>query len=393
MPLLNQTLAALQMTFPPIHAPNKKPRRCAGLRRALGVPGDAPFAGPLLLIAGVGLALTGAYGYAAGWLSPSRLSPTQVTTAFNRNFGAHPGFRRNHAKGICVIGHFDGNGKAEPFSEATVFGARSTPVIGRFAIPGGNPEIADANSPVRSMALLFQLPNGEQWRTGMNNTPMFAVKDPQGFYQQLLASRPDPATGKPDPARMKAFFDAHPETAAFRRWVAAHPPSSSLANGAYYSINAFKLIGAGGAERYVRWAMVPENAYAPVAAPPPKDPGFLEQDLVQRLQQGPLRWHLMLTLAQPGDATDDATQSWPADRTVIDAGALTLERAVTQDDGPCRDVNFDPLVLPRGIAPSNDPLLAARSGAYSKSFNLRTREEADGAGAAIAALHPTTRKE
>jgi catalase len=101
----------------------------------------------------------------------------------------------------------------------------------------------------------------------------------------------------------------------------------------------------------------------------------------------------MLTLAQPGDVTDDATQSWPADRPVIDAGTLTLNSAVTQEDGPCRDVTFDPLILPHGIAASNDPLLAARSGAYSKSFNLRTREEADGAGPAIAAAHPTTRKE
>ncbi len=376
-----------------IDASDKKSRRLAGLRRALRVPDDAPFAGPLLLIAGVGLALAGAYGYAAGWLSPQRLSPTQITDAFTRNFGTHPGFRRNHAKGVCVIGNFEGNGNAAPFSSATVFGARSTPVIGRFAIPGGNPTIADTGSPVRSLALLFQLPNGEQWRTGMNNTPVFIVKDPQGFYDQLLASRPVPGTGKPDPARMKAFFDAHPETAAFRRWVAAHPPSSSLANGAYYSINAFKLIGNGGAERYVRWAMVPEMAYAPLASPPPQDPGYLQQGIEQLLQQGPVRWHLMLTLAQPGDVTDDATQSWPADRTVIDAGTLTLDRAVTQDDGPCRDVNFDPLILPRGIAPSNDPLLAARSGAYSKSFNLRTREEASGAGAAIGAVHPTSRKE
>jgi catalase len=393
MLLLNQTLPGAQMSPHQIDAPENNPRRLAGLRRALGVPDDAPFVAPLLLIAGVGLTLIGGYGYAAGWLSPQRLSPTQITSTFTRNFGAHPGFRRNHAKGVCVAGHFEGNGKAAPFSDATVFGVGSTPVIGRFAIPGGNPQIADANSPVRSMALLFQLPNGEQWRTGMNNTPVFIVKDPKGFYDQLRASRPDPATGKPDPARMKAFFDAHPETAAFRRWVAAHPPSSSLANGAYYSINAFKLIGSSGAERYVRWAMVPETAYAPVASPPPKDPGFLQRDLEQLLQQGPLRWHLMLTLAQPDDVTDDATQSWPANRTVIDAGTLTLDRAVTEDDGPCRDVNFDPLILPHGIAPSNDPLLAARSGAYSKSFNLRTREEADGARAAIAAAHPTNRKE
>ena len=38
--------------------------------------------------------------------------------------------------------------------------------------------------------------NGEEWRTGMNNTPVFAVRTAQAFHDQLLASVPDPATGK-----------------------------------------------------------------------------------------------------------------------------------------------------------------------------------------------------
>jgi catalase len=32
----------------------------------------------------------------------------------------------------------------------------------------------------------------------MNNIPVFAVNSARGFYEQLLASSPDPATGKPD---------------------------------------------------------------------------------------------------------------------------------------------------------------------------------------------------
>jgi hypothetical protein len=36
--------------------------------------------------------------------------------------------------------------------------------------------------------------------------------------------------------------------------------------------------------------------------------------------------------------------------------------------GACRDINFDPLVLPEGMAPSDDPLLSARSAVYSQSF-------------------------
>jgi catalase len=47
---------------------------------------------------------------------------------------------------------------------------------------------------------------------------------------------------------------------------------------------------------------------------------------------------------------------------------------VSENDGPCTNVNYDPLVLPDGIAPSNDPLLSARSAAYARSFTLRAGE-------------------
>jgi catalase len=94
------------------------------------------------------------------------------------------------------------------------------------------------------------------------------------------------------------------------------------------------------------------------------------------LQQGPLRWRLILAVAAPGDPTTDATQAWPDDRLHIDAGTLVIERESSQSDGDCRDINYDPTVLPGGLKVSNDPLLAARSSAYAVSYNRRTHEEA-----------------
>jgi catalase len=56
-----------------------------------------------------------------------------------KNNGVHPGFRRNHAKGVCVIGHFESSGEARAFFTAQVFNEARTPVVGRFALPAGNP--------------------------------------------------------------------------------------------------------------------------------------------------------------------------------------------------------------------------------------------------------------
>ena len=81
------------------------------------------------------------------------------------------------------------------------------------------------------------------------------------------------------------------------------------------------------------------------------------------------------TIAQPGDPTGDATQAWPDDRERVDLGTLTIEHIDGEDGGACRDINFDPLVLPAGIEASDDPLLSARSAAYAQSFRRRAGED------------------
>jgi len=87
-----------------------------------------------------------------------------------------------------------------------------------------------------------------------------------------------------------------------------------------------------------------------------------------------LQWHLIITIAQTGDATDDATIPWPADRRRVDVGTLTIDQVERDDASPARDINFDPLVLPDGIAASDDPLLSARSAVYMRSFTHREGE-------------------
>ncbi len=62
------------------------------------------------------------------------------------------------------------------------------------------------------------------------------------------------------------------------------------------------------------------------------------------------------------------------------AGTITVVRSEDQAQGPCRDVNFDPTVLPAGLATGDDPFPAARSATYAVSFNRRTAEEARAQG-------------
>jgi catalase len=328
----------------------------------------------LPLIGAVLIAIAGCFAWVGGWLSPGRLDQTLIINTFEAANGVRSGFRRNHAKGVCVSGYFESSGAGAPYSRAEVFMPGRVPVFGRFALAGGMPMMPDGATAVRSMALNFTLPDGETWRTGMNDIPVFPVKDARGFYEQLAAGVPDPNTGKPDPEKMKAFLTTHPETMRAMSMIRAYQFSSGFANATYNGLNTFHLVDSAARSTPVRWSMVPVDAFAPTLSNPPDDKNYLFDDLLARIQRGPVQWHLVLSLGQPGDSIDDATIPWAAGREQIRAGTLTVTSMQTEEAGNCRDVNFDPLVLPAGISPSDDPLLSARSAAYSLSFLRRAGE-------------------
>ncbi|GAB2627622.1 catalase family peroxidase [Novilysobacter erysipheiresistens] len=350
--------------------------------------------GRLLAFAGIGAIALGsasAFAWTAGWLGGERLTAPRVVNAMEANGPAHPGFRRNHAKGVCVAGTFRGTEQGQALSTATVFSGEPVPVLGRFSIGGPNPHGADNSARVRSMALQFGGPDASQWRMALNSFPFFAVATPQAFHQQTLAKRPDPATGKPDPAAMEGFLATHPQARKFRQWAKTAPWSDSWANTQYNSVNAFRFIDADGSERLVRWSMRPHAAVHPLDAAEREraDADFLAADLQTRLAQGSVHWDMVVTLAAAGDPVNDPSRPWPGTREQVVAGTLTLVHAEPQATGECRDVNFDPLILPSGVAASDDPILAARSAAYSQSFNRRQREIALGRGDAATATEPT----
>lgn len=274
------------------------------------------------------------------------------------------GFRRAHAKGFCVSGDFVSTGALADYSSATVFQAGRHPFIGRFSIAGNNPTAPDLKAPVRSLALTL-LPNtAEQWRTAMNTPPVLAVGTPEKFYQQLLALQNN---------TIAEFFAAHPESVAFRQWRASYQPTQSYATEQYHSINAFYLVNAAGLQQAVRWAAVPVAAATNELADP-ELADALQEELFARLNQGPVVFDLVFTLATAADNENDATVLWPATNTQINAGQLQITAAKAQTAGQCDAINFDPLVLPAGILPSGDPILRARAAAYAESHRRRARE-------------------
>ena len=324
----------------------------------------------IVVVIGCGAA---AFAYTAGWFSPQRLTPDRFVEAFTPPSGPPLGHRRNHAKGICFTGVFEANGAGSALSHAQVFARGQYPVLGRFNLGTPDPNAPDATVRVRGMGLQIATPDGQEWRSAMINPPIFAVSTPPAFYELLLAS----ASKEPD--AMKTFVAAHPEFGPFGAWATKGPWTGSYAEERYHGLNSFVFTDGSGADHTVRWSLLPAAQPVPVS---PDDlakrgPNFLEQEITERVRGGPQRWTMAVTVANPGDPTADPSKAWPGDRRTVEAGTLIVQQIEPERDGPCRDINFDPTVLPSGIRTSDDPFPAARSSVYAKSYDLRTAEAKD----------------
>jgi catalase len=329
--------------------------------------------GSLALITVVVAGGAAAFAYTAGWFSPQRLTPDKMVDAFTPPTGAPLGHRRNHAKGICFTGRFESNGSGSALSRAQVFTRGEYPALGRFNLGTADPNAPDATVRVRGMGLRISTPDGQEWRTAMIDPPFFPVSTPQAFYELLLAS------ASKDPNAMGTFAGAHPEIAAFGAWAKSAPWTGSYAEDRFNGLNTFILVDNSGAEHAVRWSLLPTARAVPIS---PDDlakrgPNFLEQEIAERVRGGPLRWTMVVTVANPDDPTADPSKAWPEDRRTVDVGTLTVQRIEPERDGPCRDINFDPTVLPTGIRTSDDPFPAARSSVYAKSYDRRAAEAKD----------------
>jgi len=311
-----------------------------------------------------------AFACTAGWLSSHRLTPNRMLRALDAPRGPALGHRRNHAKGICFTGTFDSNGDGAELSKARVFERGQYPVVGRFNIAGPDPHLPDPMAQMRGLGIRIVTPDGQEWRSAMIDAPVFAAPTPQAFFAFLNAA------ASTDPTAFRQYSTAHPEIITFIDWVRNHPRTESWAETRFNSLDSFVFVSAEGSRYVVRWSLIPW--LPPVTIPPTelakRDPDFLDEDITKRVAVSPQRWELVIVIANPGDPTADPTRAWPTNRRTVNVGTLMAQRIIPEADGPCRDINYDPTVLPSGITTSDDPFPAARSAAYRASYDARIAE-------------------
>ena len=300
-----------------------------------------------------------------------------IVDAMRALAGKHPGFRPVHAKGLVCAGTFRASADAARVSRAPHFGGRPIPAVVRFANANGNPDVHDGAPNVRSMAVKFQLADGKSADILANSIEGFIARTPEELLEFLRAQLPEPATGRPNPDAVPRFLASHPGAHAFVERLMKKPVPASYGQTIYYADHAFRFTPADGSGRFGRYRFVPEAGES-ILSPDDagkRSPTFLREELEGRLRTGPVAFRLVLQLAAPGDPTDDVTALWPADRPLVELGRLEVTSISPTSAADERRLIFDPTNTTDGIDLSDDPILPARSAAYSISYDRRGRGE------------------
>lgn len=298
----------------------------------------------------------------------------RVIDGFDRAAGGiHPGFRPGHAKGILLSGSFTPSPDAASLSRAPHLQRTSTPVTVRFSNFAGVPTVAD-NDPQgaspRGCAIRFDLAEHVHTDIVCHSVDAFPARTAEGLLEFLDAVvATDPAG--PHPNAIERHLGAHPAALAFVQ--TPKPIPTSFACESYFAVSAFKFTGAGGGSRHGRYRVLPVagNEYLDAAGAAAQAPDFLFAEIAQRLGTGPVKFRLVVQLADDGDVVDDATVRWPESRSQVVLGELALTGIVADNAAAQQRIIFDPIPRIDGIEASADPLFEPRANVYLMSGRRR----------------------
>jgi catalase len=299
-------------------------------------------------------------------------TPASLVDALKAVAGNPPKARASFAKGRCVRGTYTASDQAKEITTSRSF-TQPSRVLARFSIGGGNPELADIDSrALRGFG--FRL-GGDDRRSDMllQSAPVHFARTLEQMLAFLKAriSGPD---GKPDPARVKAFSAANPETMHQANYIAAHPPPPSFAGTTYWGVHCFPATNSNGETRFIKFKVVPVVDHFTLTGEQAKamSAEFLHDDLERQITAGDVRFSVMALLDRPGDPVMDVTIRWRDEdrREMVRLGTIVITGVEPND--ACDTSTFDPANLAEGIGHPPDEIFAVRHAAYAISLAKRS---------------------
>lgn len=300
----------------------------------------------------------------------SGLDGSSAVAAAAEVFGTHPGCRALHARGTLLKGTFTASPPAHELTRAVHFNGEPVPVTARVSNGSGNPMEPDGSPDVRGLAVKFYLPDGSKTDVVAQSAPRFPVSTPGEFLALLRAQKPEPAMA----VKFPLFLLRHPRALAqLPVNLPSLIPPASYATSAYHAVHAYRFRDAAGGTRFVRYSFIPQAGERRLGlrAARRRPKHFLQEEILERIAAGPVRFSLRVQIAAPGDEVDDPSRAWPRTRQSVDLGTLELTELERGREIGNDVLVFDPTRVTDGIECSDDPVLRYRADAYRASVAQR----------------------
>jgi catalase len=282
--------------------------------------------------------------------------------------------RALHAKGTLCAATFEATPDAARVSRAAHLDGSPVRAHVRFSNGSGVVGADYAPREGRGMAVKLYLPDGTTTDIVAVTLPAFFVRTPADFLEFVHARRPDPGTGEPDPARIGAFVNDHPEALAALGAVVSAQPTDSYLSCAYNALHTYHFERADGTVTPGRYHLEPAAGVVTIAVEEAERRAVdhLRHDLEARLAQAPAVFVLSVSLAHADDPLDDPTAVWPDERERVVLGHLRISGLASDRERDGDVLVFDPTRVTDGIGLSNDPILHFRRAAYAASVLRRS---------------------
>lgn len=300
---------------------------------------------------------------------PAKETPLSMVNALHTAFGEHHA-RAVHTKGTILIGSFTPSPEARSIVKTPIFAGGSLPIIARFSLFAGVPDLPDNDdgaSPA-GLGIKIKAPDGDDFDIEANQHRDFIVAtfdEFAVFLRAVGATKP----GTPHPTPVEQFLATHPHAKEF---LGSRTYPSSYARATYFGINAVKFTNARGQSVFVRYRFVPRDGedYLTPDRRKAQSANYLQDEVLARVQTRPIEFDWFAQVAAAGDKIDDPSVAWPESRRLVKLGTFTLKERPTDPETMQRELLFLPGQYHSGVEPA-DPMLVMRNAAYPISFGQR----------------------
>ncbi|KFG87904.1 catalase [Metarhizium anisopliae] len=331
--------------------------------------------------------------------------PQKLVDQMTSMFGYHAGYRTTHAKGLLVEGAFKPSNEAKFLSAAAHFNNPSTAIIARFSVGGGIPNIPDADNQAtpKGLAIRFLIDGWTHTDLIAHSFNGFAANNGQDFltflklfFAEGVAKKLLDDAVKQGGSYSKEKADFEQAVKVFKTWLGTHPSAFRFVDSpkpnpfnygtiTYYQPNTHVLTNANGDSVNVRYRLDPaDGVHLFPENGAPKDPNYLEDDLLHRFPTTPIVFNLQANVAGPDDILDDATIPYKSTKWVP-VGTIEINKVAEDNANKQQKLAFSPVPESggvHGIKSSNDPLIQTRKGVYHISSKQRQEAKREPGGVA-----------